>query len=111
MTYEVREEGGALVVALEGDVDLESSPEARRILLESVAKNQPVYVDMSLVSYIDSSGVASLVEALQTARKAGSVFALASVSDAATRVLELARLDKVFTIHGSVLDALSQSKS
>ncbi|MCP5372377.1 MAG: STAS domain-containing protein [Hyphomicrobiales bacterium] len=111
MNYEVREEHGAVVVALEGDVDLESSPTARKVLLEAVKRKAPVFVDMSRVSYIDSSGVASLVEALQTARKAKTGFALASVSDAARRVLELARLDKVFTIHGSVLDALSQVKS
>ena len=62
---------------------------------------------MDEVAYIDSSGIASLVEALQTARTQQAVFVLADVSEAAQRVLQLARLDKVFTIHHSLADALA----
>ena len=99
MKHEISEQQGAVVVALEGDVDLSTSPEARRVLLDAVRKGRPVIVDLAGVTYIDSSGVASLVESLQSARKAGCEFALAAVSEPARRVLELARLDKVFTIH------------
>lgn len=102
---EVKEQHGTAVIALTGDVDLEGSPKVRDVLLECVGK-RPVLVDMSGVSYIDSSGVASLVEAHQTARKSDTTFALAQVSQSAMRVLELARLDKVFVIHSSVDDAL-----
>ena len=66
------------------------------------------YVDMAGVSYIDSSGVASLVESLQGARKAGCEFVLAAVSEPALRVLHLARLDTVFTIHESREAALAE---
>ncbi len=106
MKHEIRESGGHTVVAFEGDVDLDTSPVARKILLDCVKLKRPVVVDMSGVSYIDSSGVASLVESLQTARKGGLEFALASVSESAMRVLQLARLDKVFTIHASLDEAL-----
>ena len=107
MNIEIRNEAQAAIVSLEGDVDLESSPKVRAALLEWVARKHAVVVDMSAVSYIDSSGVASLVEAFQAARKSKSRFVLARVSDAALRVLELARLDKVFTIIGDVEDAVS----
>jgi anti-sigma B factor antagonist len=63
-------------------------------------------VDLSGIGYIDSSGVASLVEGFQTARKGGHNLVLASVSDGALRVLKLARLDKVFTICDSIEDGL-----
>lgn len=106
MKHEIRDSGGPVVVAFEGDVDLDTSPAARKVLLECLARKRPIVVDMSGVSYIDSSGVASLVEAFQGARKAGLAFALASVSEAAMRVLQLARLDKVFTIRASVEDAI-----
>ena len=109
MKHQSREEQGAIVVALQGDVDLQSSPEARVVLLDAVGQGRPVFVEMSDVSYIDSSGIASLVEALQDARKRGSRFALISVSDAAHRVLQLARLDKVFAIHATLADALSRA--
>lgn len=102
MKYEIRDAGNVAVVALEGDVDLEQSPTARKVLLECVEQGRDVVVDMASVTYIDSSGIASLVEALQTARRKGTAFALAAVSTSARRVLELARLDKVFTIHSTV---------
>ncbi len=108
MNHEIREESGAVIVALEGDVDLQSSPDARKVLLECVGRKKPVLVDLSGVGYIDSSGVASLVESLQTARKFGSNLILVAVSEGALRVLQLARLDKVFTICDSIEDGLGQ---
>ena len=98
MKLEIRNSATATIVILAGDVDLESSPQVRTALLGCVASKHAVVVDMSAVSYIDSSGVASLVEAFQVARKSKSRFVLARVSEAAMRVFELARLDKVFTL-------------
>lgn len=106
MEHSVREEGGALIAAFRGEVDLEHSPKAREVLLGCVERGRKVLVDLSGVSYIDSSGVASLVEAFQRARKSGVVFALVSVNAPARRVLELARLDKVFTIHETLAEGL-----
>jgi anti-sigma B factor antagonist len=107
MVYEVRSEGETTIVALSGDVDLDNSPQVRNVLLDSVRDKRGVLVEMSGVSYIDSSGIASLVEAYQSARRGRTPFALVAVSDAAMRVLELARLDQVFSIHASVSDALA----
>ncbi len=106
MEHSVREEQGAVIACLGGDVDLENSPRARELLLECAGRGKKVLVDLSAVSYIDSSGVASLVEAFQLAKRNRTDFALVSVNTAALRVLELARLDKVFTIHESVSDGL-----
>lgn len=107
MEHSIREEQGVVVVAFSGDVDLESSPAARQVLLNTVGKSSAVIVDLSGVDYIDSSGIASLVEGFQASKSAGNDFSLASVSDSALRVLQLARLDKVFAIHASVADGLS----
>ncbi len=106
MEHSVREEGGALIASFSGEVDLEHSPTARQVLLDCVGQGKKVLVDLSGVDYIDSSGVASLVEAFQRAKKSGEEFALVAVNDAPRRVLELARLDKVFTIHETLADAL-----
>jgi anti-sigma B factor antagonist len=100
--HELREDGDRLIVSFRGDLDLESSPEARRVLLDCVARAKSLLVDLSAVPYLDSSGVASLVEAYQISRSQGTSFGLASVSPRALRVLQLARLDKVFSIHPSV---------
>lgn len=107
MKHEISEMQGASVVALRGEVDLESSPAAREILLKCLESAGKVIVDLSEVTYIDSSGVASLVEALQAAKKNGSQFSLAATSEPTRRVLELARLDKVFTLYDSVDEGLN----
>lgn len=107
MAYQVRSQGETAIVALSGEVDLDSSPKVRSVLLDSVRDKRCVLVEMSDVSYIDSSGIASLVEAYQSARRDSTPFALVAVSDAAMRVLELARLDQVFAIHASVSDAMA----
>ncbi len=94
------------VLRLAGNVDLEHSPEIRKTLLDAVAERVNVFVDLSEVTYIDSSGIACLVEALQTARDHGANLGLISVSRQAMRVLELARLDMVFSIHDDLASAL-----
>ena len=110
MTDHIREQDDRLIVALDGDVDLNRAPEIRRLLLDCVARRLDVLVDLSGVTYIDSSGIASLVEALQEAGKNGTGLGLVAVSDDARKVFELARLDKVFAIHSDLDTALADSK-
>lgn len=107
MSIEVRTEKGISIVALNGDVDLQFSPKLRKKLLELLADRRDVLVDLAEVRYIDSSGVASLVEAYQTARKHGTRFGLVGVSAAAMRVLQLARLDRVFSIFPTLDEAIA----
>ena len=108
MKVTLTQKGGDTVVALNGDVDLDSSPEVRNSLLGALSDSttERVVADLAEVGYLDSSGVASLVEALQKAKGAGKTFVLAAVSEPARRVLELARLDRVFTIHATRDEAL-----
>ena len=110
MTEQFREQDDRLIVALDGDVDLNRAPEIRRLLLDCVARGLDVLVDLSGVTYIDSSGIASLVEALQEAGKNGTGLGLVAVSDDARKVFELARLDKVFAIHLDLDTALADNK-
>ncbi len=105
MNCEISEQQGFLVVALEGDVDLASSPEAREAVLNSLERGS-VLVDLSAVDYIDSSGVASLVEGYQISKDRGVQFGLVGVSNAALMVLQLAHLDRVFPIFVSVQAAV-----
>lgn len=107
MNLSTREENGIVIFELEGEVDLETSPKLRQALLQHVNAGKSVCVGMQDVAYIDSSGIASLVEAYQTSRRNSSGFALACISDSAVRVLQLARLDKVFTIYDTIEAAVS----
>jgi len=108
MNITTREEGGYAILELEGEVDLSCSPEARKHILGNLEKGKDLLVDLSSVTYIDSSGVASLVEGYQTAKKQKLKFALVGVSESAMNVLELARLDKVFPIYTSLEERLRE---
>jgi len=108
MNLETREVNGVVIFELDGEVDLETSPKLRQALLEQVNSGKPVVAGMADVAYIYSSGIASLVEAYQTGRRNSTGFALANVSDSALRVLQLARLDKVFTIKDTIDEAVTQ---
>jgi anti-sigma B factor antagonist len=89
---------GVVLIRLSAEVDLSWSQQVRRAVLDALESNVIVGVDLSEVSYIDSSGIAALVEGFQGARARGSRFALVAVSDAVRAVLQLARLDRVFLI-------------
>ncbi|MFQ5785538.1 MAG: STAS domain-containing protein [Alphaproteobacteria bacterium] len=106
-TAAVSETQGKLVVSLAGDIDLERSAAVRKLLLDCVERDRDVLVDLSAVDYIDSSGIANLIEAFQASKQRGTGFGLIAVSEQAMRVLELARLNKVFTIHAAVADAVA----
>lgn len=99
------QQGDWAVVKLGGEVDLSWSQQARKAVLDALAKSQKVAVHMAAVSYIDSSGIAALVEGFQNARTKGQSFVLTEVSDPVLAVLRLARLDKVFTIKSALGDA------
>jgi anti-sigma B factor antagonist len=97
----------AVILSPEGDVDLSASPSLRTRLHEAL-NTQPdrLVIDLSRVDYMDSSGVATLVESLQIARRSSTTLVLANLRDRVRSVFEIARLDTVFTIAGSVDEAM-----
>lgn len=110
MEYRVRTEGPFVVLELKGEVDLHYSPKAREQILDQLKQKHNLLVDLSAVEYIDSSGVASLVEGFQMARNSKLRFGLVGVSESAMQVLQLARLDKVFPIHDNISDFVNETK-
>jgi len=111
MEYSKRTEGSYTVIAFTGEVDLHCSPQVRDQILSSLKDKQDLLIDLSAVSYIDSSGIASLVEGFQLAKSNKLKFGLVGVSDSAMQVLQLARLDKVFPIHDSVSDRIANDQA
>lgn len=99
MRIEVTKAADETLIVVEGDIDLYSSPELRTAVLKEVPKAAAgVGVDLGGVTYMDSSGVATLVEGLRSAKEHGKRFSLVAPSTAVTKVLELARLDSVFEL-------------
>jgi anti-sigma B factor antagonist len=94
--------GDFVLVRLRGEVDLSWSQQVRRTILDALGAGNQVGVELSQVSYIDSSGIAALVEGFQSARSKGRKFGLVAASGAVMSVLQLARLDKVFPLFASI---------
>ncbi len=108
MDINVKRDAHRSIVEVAGDIDMYSSPALRETVLDLFRKRGQKYVivNLSNVDYIDSSGVASLVEGLQEARKRSARFMLVGLREAPRRVLELTLLLNVFEIHSTEQDAL-----
>lgn len=103
MEVSVRDQDAARVIEVSGEIDLYTSPSVREAILAAVGdKRSPLVVNLAGVTYIDSSGVATLVEGLQLSRGFDGEFRLAGLSERVREVFELARLEKVFRIFADV---------
>lgn len=92
------EQDGHCIVMAKGEIDLYSSPQLRDAILKACKDTKgKVGVNLHEVAYMDSSGVATLVEGLQ-ATGGGDAFVLVAPSQSVLKVLQLSRLDSVFTI-------------
>ena len=99
LTIDKPQSSDGSLIRVVGEVDLYSSPELRKAILKAVKEVKgDLAIDLEGVTYIDSSGIATLVEGLRSAREHGAGFALVAPSPAVMRVLELARLDSVFEV-------------
>ncbi len=97
------------VLPLEGEIDLHVSPGiASSLKAMTQSKPESLVVDLSQVSYIDSSGLAVLIEAMQTVAGYGGKFALAGLQENVRPIFEIARLDQVFRIFPDVNSALAE---
>jgi anti-sigma B factor antagonist len=102
----VEQQGDACVVKLAGELDLYNAPQVRDALAEA-SKDPParIVVDLSEVEFIDSTALGVLIEArarLQNRR----AFLLAAPGLETRRALEISGLDRHFTVHESVSEAL-----
>ncbi len=107
MTIEVESINNGVIIRIGGEIDLSVSPEIKEKILEQIELHKKehsfniaksVYADLSGVSYIDSSGIASLIQSHQQAAKSGTNFYLFKSSEAVLKVIKLARLDSIFKL-------------
>ena len=88
-------------VAIQGRITIENSGEMRKALANALrTKPSSLSVDLSGVSYIDASGLATLVEALRIARKQGTRLILGGIHDQPRYIFEITHLDRLFEMAG-----------
>jgi len=96
------------VLPLDGEIDLHVSPEVAESLRTMISKKpKQVVIDLTKVTYLDSSGLAVLIEGMQKVQGYGGKFGLAGVQDDVKHVFDIARLDQVFEIYPDVDTALA----
>ncbi|MBN1405978.1 MAG: STAS domain-containing protein [Candidatus Omnitrophica bacterium] len=89
-----------VICSITGDIDINSSPDIRKNLDELTGKQEKkIVLDLDNVSYIDSSGLATLVEMLKKTRKYGGKLRLSNLADKVKSLFEITKLDKLFEIY------------
>lgn len=106
MKIQRRQTGDVHVFELAGELDFHTSPDLRS-QLQAVAEkpSHKVVVNLKKVSYIDSSGLATFVEALQKAKRGSGRLVLAEMVSSVKSVFEIAKLDKVFVLAATEVEA------
>lgn len=88
----------ATVVRVAGDVDLQTSPQFWEVLEQAIDAATNLQVDLRGIEYIDSSGVAVLIQGLKHAGRKSVPFSLLEPSLRALAVLDLSQLTQIFRI-------------
>jgi anti-anti-sigma factor len=105
-----RSEGETLVAELRGEIDLHNSTDLRTAVLDLVVKANPkrLILNLSQVPYMDSSGIAVLVELLSRVRRAGGKVFLTNLQPRVQSILQIARLDTIFIVTADEAAALAR---
>jgi anti-anti-sigma factor len=106
----VQEETGNLIIAIKGEIDLQSSPDLRVAMLGLLKKHNPkkLILNLSRVPYMDSSAIAVLVEMLKQMNSRGGKICLTALQPRVKGLLEIVRLNTIFAILDSDQEAISK---
>ncbi len=105
LMFELEDQGeNHVLLRVKGDVTIHTSPRLREQLKPLFsAQMKEVHVALDGVDFMDSSGIATLVEGLQWGRLTGGHFVLSGLRRNVRDVFSLAKLDMVFEIVDSTV--------
>jgi anti-sigma B factor antagonist len=104
----INEENDTTVIELSGDIDLHCATDLRGYLLETLQKKpKNIIINMSDVGFMDSSGLATLVEALQLSRRYKGQLKLVGMQHRVRSIFEISKLDSIFQIFETEAEALA----
>ena len=94
-------------IELKGEIDLYQSPKIRSLLEEYLSKKPKVLmINLSQVTYMDSSGLATLIEAVQKIKEYNGRLILVAIPRKIKNVFEVARLTDFFEIYDDLSEAM-----
>jgi anti-sigma B factor antagonist len=109
MKISIRDAGEAKIVEVDGDVDLGTSPDLRRTLLDALRVSPKLALNLAAIRYIDSSGIATLLEVLKDSQRLGKQFVLFGLSPAVQQVFRLTHVIRIFQVFDSEQEALGSA--
>lgn len=90
---------GVLICYILGDIDINTSPQIKKIFDKIISdKKSKLVVNFKDVNYVDSSGLATLVEILKGLRTYGGKLKLTNLSTKVMNLFEITKLEKLFEI-------------
>jgi anti-sigma B factor antagonist len=100
------EHNGLRVVELEGEIDLARSPELRQVLdVHAKEKTPALALDFRGVNFIDSSGLATLIEYCRHAQEFGGKYAIFGLTERVRIVFEIVRLNEILPLYDTIEQA------
>jgi anti-sigma B factor antagonist len=106
MTWSEESLDELVLIKLSGEIDLQHSPKLRQLLQDKItARTRNLVLDFSEVRYIDSSGLATLVEYYKNARPYAGRLAVAEPTLRVRSIFDLVRLGEIFGIFATVAEA------
>jgi len=113
-TGEIRLEtptGGPAVLTVQGEHDLHTAPELRRRIDELIEAGEPIVIDLSPATFVDSSILGVMLDGRRRAGEAGIGFTVAQANGAVavTRVLQVTGLRTELPVHETLKQALSEA--
>lgn len=108
MAVKIDNKNGLTVCCIDGEIDINTSPDIKKAFDKLISKKTPkIIVNLSKVSYVDSSGLATLVEILKNMRVYGGRLRLTNLSPKIKSLFEITKLEKLFEIMSDEEEALS----
>lgn len=99
MPVKIETKSGLVVSHIDGEIDINSSPDIKKAFDKLIAQKTPkIVINLARVTYVDSSGLATLVEILKNMRSYGGRMRLANMSSKIKSLFEITKLEKLFEI-------------
>jgi len=92
------------VFHLEGEVNIKNSSLMKKQLLKALLNKKSIILDFTNLEFIDSSGIATLIESLDITHASGLKLAIVGAKNLPLKMLELTKLDNVFSLFNSIQD-------
>jgi anti-sigma B factor antagonist len=108
MGMKAEEKNGLVVCYVEDEIDINTAPDLKKHFEKVLSKKAPkMVINFSKVTYVDSSGLATLVEILKLMRSYGGKMRLSNLSPKIKSLFEITKLEKLFDIASDEAQAIA----